>query len=140
MNYLEIPLDVADVNIKSIEFTEEGEIFITITSTIQGTVCQSCGQKIFDFYGENREITLRHLSILGKPTYLKLRPQRYRCFSLANGHPNIVYAAEGLSPAYLVSGSLKNDWTLSLKSCSFFKADSTLFLKSFRFFIGCFSN
>ncbi len=79
MNYLEIPLDVADVNIKSIEFTEEGEIFITITSTIQGTVCQSCGQKIFDFYGENREITLRHLSILGKPTYLKLRPQRYRC-------------------------------------------------------------
>ena len=57
MNYLEIPLDVADVNIKSIEFTEEGEIFITITSTIQGTVCQSCGQKIFDFYGENREIT-----------------------------------------------------------------------------------
>lgn len=79
MNYLEIPLDIADVNIKSIEFTEEGEIFITITSTIQGTVCQSCGQKIFDFYGENREITLRHLSILGKPTYLKLRPQRYRC-------------------------------------------------------------
>ena len=79
MNYLEIPLDVADVNIKSIEFTEEGEIFITITSTIQGTVCRSCGQKIFDFYGENREITLRHLSILGKPTYLKLRPQRYRC-------------------------------------------------------------
>ena len=79
MNYLEIPLDVADVNIKSIEFTEEGEIFITITSTIKGTVCQSCGQKIFDFYGENREITLRHLSILGKPTYLKLRPQRYRC-------------------------------------------------------------
>ena len=63
MNYLEIPLDVADVNIKSIEFTEEGEIFITITSTIQGTVCQSCGQKIFDFYGENREITLRHLFI-----------------------------------------------------------------------------
>ena len=42
MNYLEIPLDVADVNIKSIEFTEEGEIFITITSTIQGTVCRSC--------------------------------------------------------------------------------------------------
>ena len=32
MNYLEIPLDIADVNIKSIEFTEEGEIFGSLAS------------------------------------------------------------------------------------------------------------
>ena len=79
MNYLEIPLDVAGVNIEGVEFTEEGEIFVTITSTIEGTACRICGQEIAERYGENREIILRHLSILGKPTYLKFRPQRYRC-------------------------------------------------------------
>jgi len=79
MNYLEIPLDVAGVNIEGVEFTEEGEIFVTITSTIEGTACHICGQEIAEFYGENREIVLRHLSILGKPTYLKFRPRRYRC-------------------------------------------------------------
>ena len=79
MNYLEIPLDVAGVNIEGVEFTEEGEIFVTITSTIEGTACRICGQEIAERYGENREIILRHLSILGKLTYLKFRPQRYRC-------------------------------------------------------------
>jgi len=79
MNYLEIPLDVAGVNIEGVEFTEEGEIFVTITSTIEGTACHICGQEIAECYGENREIILRHLSILGKPTYLKFRPRRYRC-------------------------------------------------------------
>lgn len=79
MNCLEIALDITGVKIEGVEFTEDGEIFITITSTIEGTACHVCGQEITDFYGEDREIILRHLSILGKPTYLKVRPQRYRC-------------------------------------------------------------
>ena len=79
MNCLEIPLDITSVTIESVEFTEEGEIFVTITSMIEGTVCHVCGQEITDFYGEDREIILRHLSILGKPTYLKFKPRRYRC-------------------------------------------------------------
>lgn len=79
MNCLEIPLDITDVKIEGVEFTEEGEIFITITSTVAGTTCHVCNQEITDFYGEDREIVLRHLSILGKPTYLKIRPRRYRC-------------------------------------------------------------
>ena len=79
MNCLEIPLDITDVKIEGVEFTEEGKIFITITSTVAGTTCHVCNQEITDFYGEDREIVLRHLSILGKPTYLKIRPRRYRC-------------------------------------------------------------
>ena len=79
MNCLAIPLDLAGVNIEGVEFTEEGEIFVTITSTAEGTACHVCGQEIADFYGEDPEIILRHLSILGKPTYLKVRPRRYRC-------------------------------------------------------------
>ena len=79
MNCLEIPLDITSVTIEGVEFTEEGEIFVTMTSMIEGTVCHVCGQEITDFYGEDREIILRHLSILGKPTYLKFKPRRYRC-------------------------------------------------------------
>lgn len=66
MNCLEIPLDITGVKIEGVEFTEQGEIFITITSTIAGTVCHVCGQEITDFHGEDREIVLRHLSILGR--------------------------------------------------------------------------
>jgi transposase len=86
MNCLEIPLDIAGVKIEGVEFTEQGEIFVTITSTIAGTACHVCGQKITDFYGQDREIILRHLSILGKPTYLKIRPERYRCLH-CKAHP-----------------------------------------------------
>jgi hypothetical protein len=56
MNCLEIPLDITSVTIESVEFTEEGEIFVTITSMIEGAVCHVCGQEITDFYGEDREI------------------------------------------------------------------------------------
>ena len=79
MNCLEIPLDIIGVKVEGIEFTEAGEIFITMTSVIEGTVCHVCGQKATDIYGEDRQITLRHLPILGKPTYLKIKPKRYRC-------------------------------------------------------------
>ena len=37
MNCLEIPLDIIGVKVEGIEFTEAGEIFITMTSVIEGT-------------------------------------------------------------------------------------------------------
>ena len=68
------------------EFKETGEIIIAVTSTVEGTYCHRCGQKITDSYGHDREITLRHLSILGRPTYIQIRPKRYRCCSCSD-HP-----------------------------------------------------
>ena len=79
MNHFEIPLDIEDVKIEKVEFTDRQEIVITVTSTLEGAHCHRCGQKITDSYGHDREITLRHLSILGRPTYIKIRPKRYRC-------------------------------------------------------------
>jgi transposase len=79
MSDLKIPLDIEGLEVEGVEFTEEGEIYITVVSTIEGTDCHVCGQKISDPYGQDREITLRHLSILGRPTYIKMRPKRYRC-------------------------------------------------------------
>ncbi len=79
MESFEIPLDLEDVKIETVEFTQNHEILITVRSTLDGAFCHQCGQNITDFYGYDREITLRHLSILGKQTFIKIRPKRYRC-------------------------------------------------------------
>lgn len=86
MKHFEIPLDIEDVTIDKVEFKETGEIIIAVTSTVEGTYCHRCGQKITDSYGHDREITLRHLSILGRPTSIQIRPKRYRCRSCSD-HP-----------------------------------------------------
>ncbi len=79
MDRLEIPLDIEGVKIERVEFTPRNEIIITVTSTVEGTHCHKCGKKITHPYGQGREVRLRHLSILGKPTYIRIKPKRYRC-------------------------------------------------------------
>lgn len=75
----EIPLDIPDVTIESVQTNPAGHLEITVKSTLAGTPCHQCGQQTTQEYGEDREITLRHLSILGRHTYIRLRPRRYRC-------------------------------------------------------------
>ena len=86
MDRFEIPLDIEDVEIEQVEFTPNNEIIITVTSTVEGTRCHRCGNKIKQAYGEGREITLRHLSILGKSTSIRIKPKRYQCPYCEN-HP-----------------------------------------------------
>jgi transposase len=86
MNHFEIPLDIEDVKIENVECTERQEIIITVTSVLEGAHCHQCGRKITDSYGHDREIRLRHLSILGRPTYIQIRPKRYRC-RYCSDHP-----------------------------------------------------
>lgn len=82
----EIPLDIEGVKIERVDFTPQGEILIMVTSMVEGTRCHRCGQEIKDSYGYGRELKLRHLPILGKPTYLCIRPKRYICRSCSD-HP-----------------------------------------------------
>lgn len=86
MNLFQIPLDIENVKIEGVEFTTNHEIVITVTSTFEGTHCQHCGKEIKNFYGFSREITLRHLSILGKPTFIHIKPKRYQC-PYCSDHP-----------------------------------------------------
>jgi transposase len=97
MKHFEIPLDIEDVTIDKVEFKENGEIIITVTSTVEGTYCHRCGQKITDSYGHDRESTLRHLSILGRPTYIQIRPKRYRCRSCSD-HPTTTQKSAWYDP------------------------------------------
>jgi len=41
-----MPLDIEDVKIERVEFTQNNEIIITVTSTLEGTDCPRCGRKI----------------------------------------------------------------------------------------------
>lgn len=76
---IKIPLDIPDVWVLNIEINEAGEYIITVESTLEHATCPNCGRRITKFHGHAAWITLRHLSILGTPVYIRLRPKRYKC-------------------------------------------------------------
>lgn len=86
MAKIEIPLDIPDVEIESVEINSKGDIVITVKSTVEGTRCHKCGRKITKLHCHDREITLRHLSILGRNVYIRIRPARYQC-THCSGNP-----------------------------------------------------
>ena len=83
---IEIPLDIDEIDIKRLIFTERDEIVIEVESTVEGTYCHQCERKTTKYHGCNREIMLRHLPILGKKTYLLTKPIRYICEN-CDSHP-----------------------------------------------------
>jgi transposase len=78
---LQIPLDIPNVTIETMETTTQGHRIITVRSTVLGTDCHQCGQEITKMYGDDRDIVLRHLPILGRKTFIRLHPVRYQCQS-----------------------------------------------------------
>lgn len=84
MTSFEVSLDIPDVEIEKVETNKRGELIITVRSTIEGTHCHKCGQKITKSHGSDQAITLRHLPVLGRATYIRIRPQRYQCSECDN--------------------------------------------------------
>ena len=82
-NTFEIPLDIPGVKIEKVEITKAGDFAIMVKSTVEGTNCHRCGKPITKAYGHGRTLTLRHLSILGRTTYIGIRPLRYQCCECA---------------------------------------------------------
>jgi transposase len=74
-----IPLDLPEVKVLQTEITDHGQFVITVESRLEGTKCHQCGREIKQAHGLDNPISLRHLPILGRPTYIRLRPKRYRC-------------------------------------------------------------
>jgi transposase len=79
MATFEISLDIPDIDIEKEEIIKNGDRIITVVSTVEGTCCHRCGREIIKPYGYGRPIELRHLSILGRNTYIRIRPARYQC-------------------------------------------------------------
>jgi len=82
---LQIPLDIPDVQIKKFDASTKKGFVVTVTSEQKGTTCQHCGKPIDKFYGYSKEITLRHLPILEKLVWIKIKPKRYQCPYCDNG-------------------------------------------------------
>jgi len=78
-----IPFDLPDVRVLQTDINDQGEIIITVESTLTGCQCQHCRRDINAFHQHDEWITLRHLSILGRPTYIRMRPKRYNCVRCA---------------------------------------------------------
>jgi transposase len=74
-----IPLDIPDVRVLQTSLSERGEIIITLESTKAGTSCRKCGKWITKLHGRDEWVMIRHLPALGRPTYLRYRPNRYQC-------------------------------------------------------------
>lgn len=79
MNIIEKLLDIPDIEIENIELNGKGDVVITVRSTIDGTRCHKCGRNINKPHGHDDAIMLRHLPILGRKTYIRIYPARYRC-------------------------------------------------------------
>jgi transposase len=93
----EIPLDIPDVTIQTVETDRNGAFVITVKSTVAGTYCHRCGKQITKVYGYDREITLRHLSILGREPYIRLHPIRYQ-YPHCDGHPTTTQQLSWYTP------------------------------------------
>ena len=74
-----LPLDIPDVAVLSVRQDQRGDYIITVESQLEGTRCQYCGRKLSQLHGHGRWIKLRHLPILGRRVYLRLRPKQYIC-------------------------------------------------------------
>lgn len=74
-----VPLGIPEVRVLKTEINKKGELIITIESTKKGTNCRWCGNWITKSHGYDKWVEVRHLSVFGRPTYLRYRPRRYRC-------------------------------------------------------------
>ena len=78
-NNIQIPLDIPEVIIHSVEVNERKDYIISLESKRKSTICQYCGKEITKSHGTGREIKLRHLSVFGHRVYIHLRPKRFEC-------------------------------------------------------------
>jgi len=81
---ISLALDIPNVNVLQVEMNEQGAYIISVASTEQGTVCRNCGNPIKKFHGHDKAIAVRHLPILGRPVYLRMRPLRYECVACSD--------------------------------------------------------
>lgn len=81
-----VPLDIPDVRVLKTEINMEGELIITVESTKSGTNCHHCGRWINKPHGHDDWVSVRHLPVFGRSTYLRYRPKRYQC-PVCEGQP-----------------------------------------------------
>jgi transposase len=95
--FISIPLDIPDVRVLQTDLTQADELILTVESTLTSTTCHRCGRTITEQHGEDRPRLLRHLPILGRPVYLRIRPKRFRC-AYCDDHPTTTQQLDWYDP------------------------------------------
>jgi transposase len=78
MKKFEISINLPGVDLTGVE-EHNNEILFWIEPTDTCGRCHSCNTEINKYHGQDRERKLRHLPILGKPTYIIYKARRYFC-------------------------------------------------------------
>jgi len=95
--FISIPLDIPDVRVLQTDLTQADEFILTVESTLESTTCRRCGRTITEPHGEDRPRLLRHLPILGRVVYLRIRPKRFRC-PFCDDHPTTTQELDWYDP------------------------------------------
>jgi transposase len=98
--FISIPLDIPDVRVLQTDLTQANELILTSESTLESTSCRRCGRTITEPHGTDQPRLLRHLPILGRPVYLRIRPKRFRC-PFCDDHPTTTQTLDWYDPTAL---------------------------------------
>jgi transposase len=110
---ISIPLDIPDVRVLQTELTKNGELILTVESTLSSAICRRCGRSISERHGVDEPRLLRHLPILGKLVYLRIRPKRFRC-PFCDGHPTTTQQLDWYDPNALHTKAYERHLILQL--------------------------
>jgi len=79
MSNFTLSLDIDSLKIIAQTVDKQGNIIFDVESTKTETACHNCGQFTNIHHGFGETITVRHLPILDRPVYLRIRVARYEC-------------------------------------------------------------
>jgi transposase len=74
-----IPLDIEDVNVLKVEVSRQGEIHITLESSLTYGYCRLCRQNLTKLHSYDAWVKVQHLPSFGRAVFLHYRPKRYEC-------------------------------------------------------------
>lgn len=94
---ISIPLDIPDVRVLQTELTKDGELILTVESTLTTATCRRCGRTITQRHGLDEPRLLRHLPSFGRVVYLRIRPKRF-CCPWCDGHPTTTQQLDWYDP------------------------------------------
>jgi len=110
---ISIPLDIPDLRVLQTEITKQGELILTVESTLTTTTCRRCGRTITERHGLDQPRLLRHLPILGRVVYLRIRPKRFRC-PWCDDHPTTTQTLDWYDPNALHTKAFERHLILQL--------------------------
>ena len=110
---ISIPLDIPDLRVLQTELTKDGELILTVESTLSSTTCRRCGRTITERHGVDEPRLLRHLPSFGRVVYLRIRPKRFRC-PWCDDHPTTTQQLDWYDPNALHTKAYERHLILQL--------------------------